>query len=281
MDAGAPPRLHQVEAPAALQAWLLGLVERDEPAALGVQRLLPELRPSIQVHHGARFWLRHIPRGAPWQPVPRVAFWAPRAQPWLAYASGRVQAFALLLSPCGRRALLREAAGSGAPVQGLATVEPELARALDHQAGEDFAHWQERVLAVLAERLRHAPPPDALDRSAEALASGLALADCAAASGLSERQFRRRFAERHGLSPKAYQRHLRVDRLLRRLHERPWEADPGPLHDDGFADQAHAIREFRALTGLTPGAYQRLKRGSDLSLRSVPQPAEPPPSLPG
>jgi AraC-like DNA-binding protein len=43
-----------------------------------------------------------------------------------------------------------------------------------------------------------------------------------------------------------------------------FEAEPD------FADQAHMIREFKALTGVTPGAYVRSKRQhNDPTLRSV------------
>jgi AraC-like DNA-binding protein len=126
-----------------------------------------------------------------------------------------------------------------------------------------------RVLGQLASCFRGGPQPDELDLALNSLAQLRTVSECAAEAGLSEGHFRRRFRQRHGYSPKTYQRLIRVDRMIRRLHERPWEKDPGPVHDDGFADQAHAIREFRAVTGLTPREYWRRKRGSDLSLRSV------------
>lgn len=278
---GPTPRLQWHPAPRALGPWVLGFVERDEPAPPTVQRLLPELRASLQVHHGAPFWLRQA--GAPWVQAPRVALWRPRVGPCLGHAEGRVQAFALGLSACGLRALLPGPAlpgpGHSPEVVDLALLHAPLAQLLDRQGGEDFATWCARVQTGLARLLQHAALPDRLDRASEALLLEQVhtVAECAALAGLSERQFRRRFAQRHGVAPKAYQRLVRVDRLLRRLHARPWEADPGPLHEEGFADQAHAIRAFRAVTGMTPGAYQRLKQGGELSLRSVSAPHEDPP----
>jgi AraC-like DNA-binding protein len=35
----------------------------------------------------------------------------------------------------------------------------------------------------------------------------------------------------------------------------------GLAYDAGYADQAHLVREFRALAGVTPGAYAAERRG--------------------
>jgi AraC-like DNA-binding protein len=103
------------------------------------------------------------------------------------------------------------------------------------------------------------------------------VAAAAEAAGLSERQFRRLFRARYGVAPKRYQRAVRVDRMLRQIHPRPWEADAHAERPIAFADQPHAIREFRALTGLTPGQYVRAKAQGDATLRSVYAPDVQPP----
>lgn len=269
VDAAGPgSRLHWSSAPPALQPWIFGFVERDEPAPRGVQRLLPELRASVQVHTGDRFWLR-LP-GSDWQGVPRVGLWTPRTAPCEGYATGRIRAYAVGLTSCGVRAM--RFAASTRPLGGvldLESIDEALASSLNCRPGESFSVWMQRVVSLLAACFRSAPQPEKLDVALTSLAQMRTVSECAAEAGLSEGHFRRRFAQRHGYSPKTYQRIVRVDRLIRRLHERPWEEDPGPAHDDGFSDQAHSIREFRAVTGLTPGEYRRRKRGSDLSLRSV------------
>jgi AraC-like DNA-binding protein len=98
---------------------------------------------------------------------------------------------------------------------------------------------------------------------------GGAVARAAAAAQLSERQYRRLFIRLYGVSPKRYQRAIRVDRMIRQLHDFPWEIDAynAPIP---FSDQPHAIREFRAMTGITPRAYLRAKESRDTTLRSVP-----------
>jgi AraC-like DNA-binding protein len=75
--------------------------------------------------------------------------------------------------------------------------------------------------------------------------------------GLSARQLRRRFRAAVELSPKELARLRRV-----RGSAAGVASDPdGPWSDvaaaRGFADQAHLSREFRSLTGLSPGAFQR------------------------
>lgn len=71
--------------------------------------------------------------------------------------------------------------------------------------------------------------------------------------GLGERQLRRRFTVAVGYGPATY---LRVLRLQRAIALAPRTRGLAALAARaGYADQAHLGREFRALTGLTPGAY--------------------------
>jgi AraC-like DNA-binding protein len=82
------------------------------------------------------------------------------------------------------------------------------------------------------------------------------IAALAAASGLSERQLRRRFVAAVGVTPKelARVRRLRaslLDALTRR--EARW-GDVAAA--GGYADQAHLVREYRRLCGLSPEAFR-------------------------
>jgi len=71
--------------------------------------------------------------------------------------------------------------------------------------------------------------------------------------GLSERQLRRRFKNHVGLGMREYARIMRFQRLLDtiRLRQRDRGASPAGwaalASDHGYADQAHLIREVRAL----------------------------------
>jgi AraC-like DNA-binding protein len=74
--------------------------------------------------------------------------------------------------------------------------------------------------------------------------------------GVSERRLERTFRSGTGLSPKEFSRITRLHAVLARIapvgSELSWVEIASEL---GFADQAHLIREFRALTGVTPDRY--------------------------
>jgi AraC-like DNA-binding protein len=84
----------------------------------------------------------------------------------------------------------------------------------------------------------------------------LALEDFSAAAGLGARQLRRACLQHAGLPPKQLARILRFRHAVTRL--RQGEAGMAELAlDCGYYDQAHMIREFRDLAGITPGHYLR------------------------
>jgi len=71
-------------------------------------------------------------------------------------------------------------------------------------------------------------------------------------SGLSASQFQRRFATQVGMTPKLFARTIRFDRALvarRDAPNRPWT---DIIHELGYFDQAHFIRECHAFAGLPP-----------------------------
>lgn len=79
-------------------------------------------------------------------------------------------------------------------------------------------------------------------------------------TGLSERQFRRRFLQVMGCGPKTYNRVLRLQRVLTELDlfGSPDWADLAYKH--GFSDQSHLNREFSDLMGATPKCVQNERR---------------------
>jgi AraC-like DNA-binding protein len=82
---------------------------------------------------------------------------------------------------------------------------------------------------------------------------GARIKDLVADAGLSARQFQRRFAVQVGMPPKLFARTIRFDRALaaRRVGDRSWT---DIVHDLGYFDQAHFIRECHAFAGLPPGS---------------------------
>lgn len=72
---------------------------------------------------------------------------------------------------------------------------------------------------------------------------------------LSPRRFGELFREQVGLSPKRYARLQRFRRAAAQAHAGPGVDWAGIAADCGFHDQPHLVHEFRAFSGMTPGAY--------------------------
>lgn len=87
-------------------------------------------------------------------------------------------------------------------------------------------------------------------RAASLLARGCTVSQTAAQVDLGDRQFSRWFHSKMGMSPKRYQRVLRLRRAL--LTAKRGLSLAAVAADAGYADQAHFTREVTALTGSTP-----------------------------
>jgi AraC-like DNA-binding protein len=72
--------------------------------------------------------------------------------------------------------------------------------------------------------------------------------------GWSRKHLARRFADEIGLGPKSVSRIVRLNRAITaaRVGDVGWA---GIAADCGYADQAHLVREFRALAGASPTAW--------------------------
>lgn len=85
------------------------------------------------------------------------------------------------------------------------------------------------------------------------------LQDVARNAVIGPRELRRRFGDAVGLSPKRLQRVLRFAALMRRLDALAAgrERAAALAAELGYADQAHMVRECRAISGSTPGELAR------------------------
>ncbi|WFL78920.1 helix-turn-helix transcriptional regulator [Altererythrobacter arenosus] len=102
----------------------------------------------------------------------------------------------------------------------------------------------------------------ALSRSAEGRITPGELADRA---DISPRHLRRGFVERFGLSPRGWARRLRLTAALLEAerYDRPDWA--GIAAGNRFSDQAHLIRECRAILGESPREFHAQRRGMAVS----------------
>jgi AraC-like DNA-binding protein len=110
-----------------------------------------------------------------------------------------------------------------------------------------IAHLQpqgeRRAAAGVVAALQAAPPRTTVG----ALAQGL---------GLSPRALERLCDRQLGLSPRLLLRVVRFQRALRALMHGPAGTLTALAHEVGYFDQAHFVREFRALAGGAPGAHR-------------------------
>lgn len=77
----------------------------------------------------------------------------------------------------------------------------------------------------------------------------------AAALGVGERRLERAFDRSVGLSPKRLARVLRFLHAVRQIGRRTHRGGAALALEVGYADQAHFIREFKALAGVTPTEF--------------------------
>ncbi len=82
-----------------------------------------------------------------------------------------------------------------------------------------------------------------------------AIAEVAAGVTVSQRQLERLYQAQVGMTPKRYARILRVEAARHVLSAAPFGPTAEVAYLAGYYDQAHFIREFKAIVGLTPKRY--------------------------
>jgi AraC-like DNA-binding protein len=193
------------------------------------------------------------------------------ARAWIVGARFRPGAATAMLGIAARE--LRDEAASAVDVWG------GQGRALGAKLGE--ARAPREAIAVLAaelvSRVARAGAPDArIGRTVETLRAArgeLPVPAVAASVGLGERQLERLFHELIGYGPKAFARIVRLQRATQSIDAalRGHGRELGTIaswarfaRDCGYGDQAHLIREFRALAGVTPRLYARARVMSEI-----------------
>jgi AraC-like DNA-binding protein len=87
----------------------------------------------------------------------------------------------------------------------------------------------------------------------------LAIATLADQFAISQRQLERLYHHQVGVSPKQYAQLLRVEKARLSLKQPQHQTNTQLAMELGFYDQAHFIREFSAVIGMTP--YRYMQRG--------------------
>lgn len=107
-----------------------------------------------------------------------------------------------------------------------------------------------RLVRLAEHNLRRLDAAIGLIDSGESNVGALADAAC-----LGRRQFDRIFSEHVGAHPKEFTRTVRFQRALHLLETTPQIGWAALAAECGYFDQSHMIREFRALSGYSPGEY--------------------------
>jgi AraC-like DNA-binding protein len=135
----------------------------------------------------------------------------------------------------------------------------------------DCHSLEERIITAnqfLIQRAHRARARDGVSVSAREILIGAGegrIPAMAEKMGLSIRQFRRRFVQTVGVSPKLFGRIARFEAALERMGRSPDVSWTDVAYQFGYFDQMHMVHEFAQFTGGTPtralrhfeGAFQR------------------------
>lgn len=193
---------------------------------------------------------------------PRVAIVGPqtRARAEL-LVCGRIDTFTIHFQPSGFHRLF------GVPMTELTDFSYEAEAVIGaglpkvEQELGDTPRFAERV-EIIERRLigmlgpRSASDPVAIAANSLFAKDGICRVSAMAAhSGLSERQFQRRFLAQVGVPPKLYARIIRFNAALDHKLRWPHRAWTRIANDNNFYDQMHLVRDCRAFTGESPSRF--------------------------
>jgi AraC-like DNA-binding protein len=191
--------------------------------------------------------------------TPRVVVVGPQsyARPGLSVL-GRIDNFSILFQPSGFHRLfgvpmteLADAAYDAHAVIGsrLPSVEQELGDAADFS---ERIQVIERRLTMLLSRNERADPVAAAANRLFVRHGIQRISTMASESGLSLRQFERRFVAQVGVPAKFYARVTRFNAALDQKLRHPDRAWSRIASDHRYHDQMHLVHDCRALTGESP-----------------------------
>ncbi|EJN6828760.1 AraC family transcriptional regulator [Vibrio cidicii] len=95
--------------------------------------------------------------------------------------------------------------------------------------------------------------PNSLEQALECIQLDVSPGDLGEQMALSQRQIERLFKHWMEMTPKQYQRILRVKKAIDYLRQHKEASLVEVSQQFGFSDQAHMTREFRAIARITPG----------------------------
>ncbi len=240
------------------------------------EEILPRTPTEVLFALGETHWLRDPAAPANDRAYTRAFVSGLQQRPLAVESPPDSEMAGIRLRPAGAAPFLRDspAAIAGAVIDLDALLGTGVESLRDQIASHPDLRRRALVLAAAVERhLAGARQPDAgIEAALDELArSGgtTSVAALVAASGWSHRHFSARFRAAIGVAPKSYARVARFESAFARLQSlaRPRWAEFAA--DQGYYDQAHLIRDFRALAGATPVEVFRRRAPDGLGLLSA------------
>jgi AraC-like DNA-binding protein len=115
------------------------------------------------------------------------------------------------------------------------------------------------TIAAFLEPKVHQRKHSVIDQTVHAILTSQGVVDMASLerqSALSTAQFRKRFREEVGLSPKKYAKVIKVNAILTALDAAQTSRKLTDIvYDFGYFDQSHFIKDFKSVVGKTPTQY--------------------------
>jgi AraC-like DNA-binding protein len=177
------------------------------------------------------------------------------------YVSGDVHIFNVLLQPAALNRLIGIDMTSLVN-EGLAAYDVLGKRAVGLndtvRSAPDFASRVAAAERWFGNLVENSGPADGIDLASRLLLTTrgrVRIDSLIEKSGLSARHFQRRFTTQIGLSPKLYARTIRFDAALMAHRKDPTRSWTELVHEAGYFDQAHFIRDCHALVGAAPSQF--------------------------
>jgi AraC-like DNA-binding protein len=241
----------------------------DSSPRAGVQTIYPDGRCELIVRLTGRSRLWDAVDG--WHEQASTLFAAQRVTAVQFEPLDAIDDIGVRLQPAASTLVTRALAPLRDRVVDLASIDGRASDHLSH-AARAFAAGDPAALWSVLTRLCAAHEIDGkIERTVarlEADAGRTRIATLARAAALSVRSLQTRFLARVGLAPKEFAQGLRLQATLRALDSAAPLAELAA--DSGFADQAHATREVKRVTGLTPAKLRdalRANRDGDDAIR--------------
>lgn len=194
---------------------------------------------------------------------PRAMVLGQTLEPFYIQPVGEVNTFAVRFYPYGFANFV------STPIKALANKEtpidelfaPELAKQLEQDiihakdAKERIAIVEQFLLGILSSQ----PTLDHIVKSTVdalwASKGGAAISSIVEEEGASRRQLERKFASQIGISPKQLGKVIRLQAALKMLLSQEADSLSQVAYQSDYYDQAHFIKDFKELTGISPKEF--------------------------